>query len=451
MEQNMQSSKNDDQAKNDVLFGKPKKKNSSKTILLVIAVVVILGIIASYFLFFSDKENDNAPVSENKKVEEVKIDKELDSDQDGLPDYIEKVLETDLNNSDTDGDGYSDFEEIENGYDPLGDGKYIEEEWEAVKEEIRSENEELYSEMFKDSGKSASCDAFPDKLDLCESFSCEFKHPLTDEIMKREIIGLVDGKCQYTEGMPNNSRMDCECSRNLRKAIAQYYRDIITARSAGAGVEVNLGSDDIKTIYTIDGEEVENPLQEAMDSGQCIISGYNNSETNYNLEVDIKFPKNTYEFDETLNGEYYLKYEGESFKGILSASLSKEGFAKESFIGMTKTTIETQPKTIVKKSIFAEKAVECEGTYVYTFSVYDCVDIDNALDTQSCGGSWNSGLQEMIENKVKPKATISEVISVVCKDGKEGCDPVNYVWACDNFRKKCEEGYKCEQYKCVLE
>ena len=32
---------------------------------------------------------------------------------------------------------------------------------------------------------------------------------------------------------------------------------------SGAGVEVNLGSDDIKTIYTIDGEEVENPLQEA--------------------------------------------------------------------------------------------------------------------------------------------------------------------------------------------
>ena len=85
---------------------------------------------------------------EDEKVEEVKINKELDSDQDGLPDYIEKVLGTNLNNSDTDGDSYSDFEEIKNGYDPVGDGKYTEEEWEAVEEKIRNEDENLYTNLF---------------------------------------------------------------------------------------------------------------------------------------------------------------------------------------------------------------------------------------------------------------------------------------------------------------
>ena len=146
MEQNTQSSENNNQVENSVLFRKPKKKNNKKIILLIGAIIVILGAIALYFSFFSDKEDENVPVLEDEKVGE--IDKELDSDQDGLPDYIEEVLGTDLNNSDTDGDGYSDFEEIKNGYSPIGDKKYTEEEWEAVKEEMRNEDKEFYKNIF---------------------------------------------------------------------------------------------------------------------------------------------------------------------------------------------------------------------------------------------------------------------------------------------------------------
>ena len=279
MEQNTQSNESNSQAETNAgsgqIFNEPRKKNSKKIVLVVGVVMIILGVVASYLLFFSNKEDNNTPVVEDEKNEEVEIDKELDSDQDGLPDYIEKVLGTYLNNFDTDGDGYSDFEEIKDGYDPVGDEKYTEEEWEAVKGDIRNEDEELYNKMFESSDKTADgCDAFPDKLDLCESFSCKFEHPFTDEIMERKIVGLVNNKCQYTEEMPNNGRMDCEYSESLRKAVAQYYRDIAAAESFGASVEANLGSGDVKTTYTIDGKEVENPLQEAMDSGQCIISGY---------------------------------------------------------------------------------------------------------------------------------------------------------------------------------
>jgi len=48
----------------------------------------------------------------------------IDSDGDGLPDDIEKRSGTDPNNTDTDFDGYSDYMEIKNGYNPLGEGKY---------------------------------------------------------------------------------------------------------------------------------------------------------------------------------------------------------------------------------------------------------------------------------------------------------------------------------------
>ncbi|HEY5141707.1 MAG TPA: Ig-like domain-containing protein, partial [Methylococcales bacterium] len=47
----------------------------------------------------------------------------VDSDGDGVPDDIEKRLGTKPNDKDTDGDGYKDGEELQHGYNPLGDGK----------------------------------------------------------------------------------------------------------------------------------------------------------------------------------------------------------------------------------------------------------------------------------------------------------------------------------------
>ena len=456
MEQDMQPSENSTETKLDSkdksTISRPKKKINKKIILLIIIILVIVGSGVVYFLLLNKGDNNELPVEENvevledkeMKMEENKIDKEIDSDQDGLPDHIEKILKTDLNKADTDGDSYNDFDEIKNGYDPLTNEKYTEEEWGVVKENIKREDKKLYKEMFGDFGEIvqiSNCDVFPNKLDLCEPFSCEFKHLFVNEMMERKIVGLIDGRCQYIEEMPNNGEMNCKYPEGLRKAVAQYHRDLALAESIGTSVEAYLGSKNVKTTYTIDGKEVKNPLQEAIDNGQCVISGYNNSKTNYNIGVDIKFPKNIYEFDEVLDGEYYLEYKGEPFKGILATNLSKEGFMEESFTGMTKTTIEAQHKTIVKKIVFAKKAIECTGMYTYTFSVYDCASIDDALDTQDCGGSWNSELQETIENKVDPIATSSEVISVICKDGKESCDPVNYAWACDDFINECKKGY----------
>ena len=49
----------------------------------------------------------------------------LDADGDGLSDDLEKYYGTEIDNPDTDGDNYSDGEEIKNGYDPLGPGKLL--------------------------------------------------------------------------------------------------------------------------------------------------------------------------------------------------------------------------------------------------------------------------------------------------------------------------------------
>ncbi|MEA1937269.1 MAG: Ig-like domain-containing protein [Patescibacteria group bacterium] len=46
----------------------------------------------------------------------------IDSDEDGLPDDLEKRIGTDPNKANTDNDGYKDGEEVKNGYNPFGDG-----------------------------------------------------------------------------------------------------------------------------------------------------------------------------------------------------------------------------------------------------------------------------------------------------------------------------------------
>ena len=46
-----------------------------------------------------------------------------DSDNDGLFDEEESVYGTNVNNSDTDGDGYKDGEEVDGGFNPTGPGK----------------------------------------------------------------------------------------------------------------------------------------------------------------------------------------------------------------------------------------------------------------------------------------------------------------------------------------
>ena len=117
-----------------------------------------------------------------------------------------------------------------------------------------------------------TCENFPDHLELCTPHKCQFVHPFTGEIMVKAVVGEEAGNCIYTEEMPNGGQMDCTYPPELRATIAQHYRDVATAKTTGAEVQVT--EDRIETTHTIDGKEVENPLQEAITSGQCIISGY---------------------------------------------------------------------------------------------------------------------------------------------------------------------------------
>lgn len=80
-----------------------------------------------------NSQEDTARVPADSDRDGLSDEKELtygtnpvmeDSDNDGLSDYEEvRIYGSDPVKADTDGDGYLDGQEIENGYDPSGDGK----------------------------------------------------------------------------------------------------------------------------------------------------------------------------------------------------------------------------------------------------------------------------------------------------------------------------------------
>jgi len=192
MEQNTQLNENNAEVKLDG-EGEPinpssKKPLNQKVIVLILVAVflVIVGIV--YFLFLNKEDNSQLfpEVMENEEVVGVEVDKQLDTDQDGLPDYMEKILGTDENNLDTDGDSYSDFEEIKNGYNPLTDEKFTEEGWGVVKEMIRSEDNEIFIKVFFD------------KIN-CEYKKGEYEVRYYDS--SGRVTGLVNGEMK--EEIPN--------------------------------------------------------------------------------------------------------------------------------------------------------------------------------------------------------------------------------------------------------
>ncbi len=120
--------------------------------------------------------------------------------------------------------------------------------------------------------ESLSCDDFPEHLERCTPYKCQFSHPFTGETMVKAVVGEEAGICLYVEEMPNDGQMNCRYNPELRTAIAQYYRDVAAAKTTAVDAQVT--GDRTRATYTIDGQEVENPLQEAMTNGQCDISGY---------------------------------------------------------------------------------------------------------------------------------------------------------------------------------
>lgn len=126
------------------------KKCLPAVIFIVLLIILYLAIVK-----LTDK-NNRSEDSGKKDYTELffersrKIDDRLDSDNDGLNDRVEYILETNYYQTDTDQDGFSDYDELKNGYNPLiisPDDKLDKDTYNLVKETLFSDKAAEFSNL----------------------------------------------------------------------------------------------------------------------------------------------------------------------------------------------------------------------------------------------------------------------------------------------------------------
>ena len=154
--QNVDNSTNKENQEAPAESEKPYKSKLMLAVrsLAALSVLAAAGLLASYFLGATSLYNQADKISDEAQGEPESAMLEssnMDTDADGFPNEIEKAIGTDPYKADTDGDGYSDFNEIKNGYNPLETGsgaKYQDEEKQAIEEKMKSADADFYENGF---------------------------------------------------------------------------------------------------------------------------------------------------------------------------------------------------------------------------------------------------------------------------------------------------------------
>jgi hypothetical protein len=255
------------------------------------------------------------------------------------------------------------------------------------------------------------CKKFPEKLNKCEPFSCKFSHPLTQELMERKIIGLANDRCEYIEEMPYSGRMECKFSERFRINVSKLYKEPEKAKSFW--VKFSTKGD---YAATINGKEIEDGIQTAIDIGECFIYGYIDDE-------DMK------------KCPHWKVYRGESNGEALCADPN-----------LICPPCENCVLGIMKKSrdecVECRKDEECKEGF-HCFEGF-CTDNEFLNKNPSC---------ESYKNSTNDPCKVHTCEN--CENGVMSClTNSNYSWLqykcieCERNRD-CKEGYKCERYKCI--
>jgi len=122
--------------------------------------------------------------------------------------------------------------------------------------------------------------ALADHLERCRPYRQTFRHPLTGDRLKREVVGLQGDRCRYIEELPGGGRMVCRYPEKMRQEVARFYRRLAENPPETVSIRIHeTGSiQDARISRTVekrvvaDGADIsQNPLQRALDQGICLI------------------------------------------------------------------------------------------------------------------------------------------------------------------------------------
>lgn len=106
-----------------------------------------------------------------------------------------------------------------------------------------------------------TCIDLPNKLALCESYSCTYTKPFTKETMKREIVGLSWWKCVYKEDVIGEVDMTCQYTEAERTIASSYFAYRFWADTIKASTSSWTSQSSVSTTDTIDGKSYANVLE----------------------------------------------------------------------------------------------------------------------------------------------------------------------------------------------
>lgn len=105
----------------------------------------------------------------------------------------------------------------------------------------------------------------------CKPFGELAVNPYTGDSLWREIEGVRDGRCVYTEDLPRNQRLTCRYELSRLPRIAEFYAHPERYENLDVSMRSQLVGGKMVTtaVYSRNGEPVDHPLADVFDTGEC--------------------------------------------------------------------------------------------------------------------------------------------------------------------------------------
>jgi hypothetical protein len=202
------------------------------------------------------------------------------------------------------------------------------------------------------------------------------------------------------------------------------------------------------------------------------------------LTLDIRIPKLVYSVGENFTGEYYVRYNGTPFYGIVLYCMSyppSSGFNSTCRMarGMISDVDFDNPRKRNNLGVLMQAEYYRNGNsyfldngiYTYSISVYECASVDMQLNTSGCGGALADESSDKLLDLQRFGPLTARSITVIghrkaecstnlecascsgCVTGWQACLNDDLGASCvDCFMDSmCAVGHRCQQNKCIFQ
>ncbi len=308
----------------------PEKARMANQISFAALGLAFVLLILFFLLFPNSNSNAPAIILSPTPTAMNSIVPNLDSDNDGMPDLVEKEIGTDPNKADTDGDGFNDLQELKNGYSPFGvgaAGKLLPEYLKIFKDKIKTADPEFYEKEFGVLSVPSQSPSSTPIVSLSPSSSPRVSSPIPSQTPLSFICGTTTVK-DIDNNIYNTVKIGSQCwlKENLR----------VTKNPAGTAINRYCYNNDPKICNTDGGlydwnTAMNNSIQEGS-QGICPIDWHVPKDSEwYILENYLKDPGQTCDSNRIAKWDCdaagkKLKSEGSSnFNGLLAGQRNNDG------------------------------------------------------------------------------------------------------------------------------